>query len=115
VIKINTYDQYKRNPKATAFYRSKAWKKVREQIFKRDHGLCQECLKSDTYTPGDVVHHKRELLDGEKGWQLRLTPSNLEVLCHGCHSRIHKEKYSPVRVGYGFDAEGNFIQVGDEE
>ena len=107
---VSIYDKYERNPKSKAFYRSKEWKRMRKYIFNRDNGLCQRCLSNNRITPGDVVHHKVELLDGDKGWDLRLTESNLITLCHADHNQIHKEKYSTVREGLTFDAEGNLIQ-----
>ena len=35
-----------------SFYRSKAWKEVREYVFKRDYGICTKCSR-----PGEEVHH----------------------------------------------------------
>jgi len=62
---------------------------------------------------GDVVHHKVELLDGEEGWRLRLDADNLTTLCHKCHNNIHKSKHDnePVREGFGFDVDGNLIEL----
>jgi len=39
---------------AKAFYKSAAWKKTREYIFNKYHGLCVNCGN-----PGEEVHHKR--------------------------------------------------------
>ncbi|MEL3973057.1 HNH endonuclease signature motif containing protein [Rossellomorea oryzaecorticis] len=107
---MSKFDKYKRDSKAEKFYNSKAWRKTRNIVFQRDTGLCQDCLKRDKIVSGDVVHHKVELLDGEKGWALRLDHSNLITLCHDCHNSIHKNKFVPVREDVMFDSEGNLIR-----
>lgn len=84
------YDKSKRNQKAKRFYASADWQKMKQIIFNRDNGLCQQCLDNDEIVAGEVVHHKVELLDGKRGWELRLEPSNLITLCHSCHNKIHK-------------------------
>lgn len=109
----NFYDRFKRNDKSKQFYSSKEWKKMRAYIFKRDMGLCQMCLEKGEIeiVNGDVVHHKIELLDGEKGWRLRLDPENLITICHQCHNNIHKGNDEPVlRYDVMFDDEGNLVR-----
>ena len=110
---MSQYDKYKRNPKAKKFYASKEWKRMRDYVFKRDNMLCQMCYEKDIVTPGDVVHHIVELLDGHKGWELRLTASNLTTLCHSCHNEIHKQKHSALRNDVAFDKDGNLIYIGE--
>ena len=110
----NYYDKYKRNSKATAFYKSSQWIKLRSYIFNvRDTGLCQMCLDKGSVVTGDVVHHKVELLDGEKGWNLRLDANNLITICHDCHNKIHKSSKDnePIREGFAFDEDGNLVQT----
>jgi 5-methylcytosine-specific restriction enzyme A len=107
---MSKFDKYKRNSKAEKFYNSKLWRKTRDIVFTRDTGLCQSCLKRNKMVSGDVVHHKVELLDGEKGWSLRLDHSNLITLCHDCHNGIHKTKYSRTREDVMFDNEGNLVR-----
>ena len=107
---MSMYDKYERNPKAKAFYKTKEWKRLREYVFNRDNGLCQECLANGNIKPGDVVHHKVEILDGKRGWDLRLTESNLITWCHTCHNSHHKSKYSSIREGFLFDSEGNLVR-----
>ncbi|MFW5438756.1 HNH endonuclease [Paenibacillus apiarius] len=83
------YDKYKRNKEAKAFYNSTAWKKCRKLALKRDHYLCQECLRNMTLTSADMVHHIR---DREEYPELALVIDNLESLCNPCHNKEHPEK-----------------------
>lgn len=82
------YDRYKRDKRAAAFYKSVAWRRLREQALMRNHGLCQECLKTQKITPASMVHHKVPI---KVDWSLRLRLDNLISLCDSCHSKIdHK-------------------------
>lgn len=85
----HNYDKYKRDQESKAFYNSKAWKKKRPIILKRDHYLCQYCLQRKTITPADVVHHIKELKDYP---ELALEDENLISLCHTCHNYEHPDK-----------------------
>lgn len=85
------YDRYKRDHKAAAFYKSKAWERARKQALMRDHGLCQHCLKEKRITPADMVHHKKPV---RTHWHLRLVLSNLVSLCNACHARIDHKSLS---------------------
>lgn len=87
--KHKQYDKYKRNQEAKSFYRSKSWLMCRHHILVRDNYLCQWCLKDRRIVPADVVHHIKELEDYP---ELALTASNLESLCHACHTRHHKKE-----------------------
>ena len=46
---------------AKQFYKSKTWQKVRDQVWKRDRGLCQWCLEKGIIKQGEEVHHIIEL------------------------------------------------------
>ncbi|MDE3838650.1 HNH endonuclease [Bacillus methanolicus] len=83
------YDKKKRDLRSTAFYKSKAWKELREYVYRKQYGLCQRCLKRNEFVRGDIVHHIIEIKDD---WDKRLDEDNLEVLCHKCHNRIHNQK-----------------------
>lgn len=39
------------------FYKSKYWRKVREQVLKEQKEECQECLKLGKVTKANTVHH----------------------------------------------------------
>ncbi|WP_036574766.1 HNH endonuclease [Oceanobacillus picturae] len=81
------YNQYKRDPKVNAFYKSTKWQRVRAVALARDKGLCQRCLKRGNIRQAQVVHHIIEVRDD---WEQRYGLDNLESLCHGCHNAEHK-------------------------
>ena len=78
---------------AEDFYNSKAWKKVREQVWKRDKGLCQWCLNKGIIRQGEEVHHIRALtpktLNDES---IALNPDNLVLLCRECHGTTKRNR-----------------------
>lgn len=37
---------------------------------------------------------------------------NLELLCHVCHNKLHKEKHKTLRDDVRFDDEGNLVRAG---
>lgn len=84
-----SYDKYRRNKEARAFYKSTAWKKCRQIVLERDNFLCQKCLKNNRVTPADMVHHIIELLDD---WDKALDINNLESLCNSCHNKEHPDR-----------------------
>lgn len=79
-----SYDKYLRNKEADAFYHSKEWKAVRNQVIMRDKGLCVQCLKSKVIKQAEAVDH---IIPLKVAWQLRLTMSNLQSLCDTCHNK----------------------------
>lgn len=85
----NYYDRYKRDKRLTEFYKSISWKQLREAIYKRDHGLCQWCLKDDKFIRADVVHH---IVEVKAAWDKRLDATNLVSICHACHNKEHNQK-----------------------
>jgi len=80
------YDRQRRDKKSARFYKSQAWRRVRQQALIRDHGLCQDCLKLERITPADTVHHEVEI---SQDWSKRLDIVNLVSLCSACHNRRH--------------------------
>lgn len=93
-------------PFARKFYRSKEWKKIREYIFNKYHGLCDKCTK-----PGEEVHHKvwlspKNIEDAE----ITLGEDNLVLLCRDCHIAIHR-KVEVTKEGYRFNEEGELIPM----
>ena len=74
------------------FYKSKAWQKVRALAWKRDSGLCQDCLRKGIIKAGKEVHHIRELTEENiKDPSIALSLSNLVLLCKSCHEARHNE------------------------
>lgn len=75
---------------ARKFYSSKAWQDCRNEYAKRQHHLCENCLRKGIYKPGEIVHHIIELdpINIENP-EIALSFNNLELLCRDCHSSIH--------------------------
>ena len=67
------------------FYRSKFWRELRKNIYKRDNWKCKMCGKK-CYT--DIqCHHKNGIFDNN--------PNNLITLCSVCHSKI---RHKPTNI-----------------
>lgn len=81
------YDQTERDPEATAFYHSKAWRSTRSAAFAHDGATCQVC--GNVVTDRKIVDHivPRRLLHSQ---QEALDSRNLWVLCYRCHFRKTK-------------------------
>lgn len=93
-----------------AFYKSKAWKNTREYIFKRDNGLCQDCLEKGRITPGKEVHHIKFLEPNNMdNTDITLGERNLRLLCKECHHRRHCNNNS-TDDGLMFDEFGNLVE-----
>lgn len=88
------------------FYKSKAWKKCREYIYNKYHGLCVECGK-----PGEEVHHIIWLSpDNMNDTSITLGEDNLILLCRDCHMNKHRKK-EVTKTGLIFNDDGELIQV----
>lgn len=80
------YDKTERDSKATEFYHSTQWQRVRDAVYARDLATCQVC--------GNVVQD-RKVIDHIKPFRLctakqALDSSNLWCLCYKCHYRKTK-------------------------
>lgn len=78
------------------FYKSKAWKKLREEILKKNHYECEWCRKKGKIVKAETVHHIQYV---KKHPDLALSEyyeykgkkyKNLVALCHDCHDKAHK-------------------------
>ncbi|HDX9589257.1 TPA: HNH endonuclease [Bacillus pseudomycoides] len=92
--------EYKTKQQKRKFYDSGEWKRLREEIKKRDNYECQECkrngrIRIDTNEYSKcarrkkiqlVVHHIKEL---EHHPKLALEIDNLETVCVDCHNKEH--------------------------
>lgn len=92
--------EYKTKEQKRKFYDSGEWKRLREEVKKRDNYECQECKRNgfvciDTNWYSEkakrkkiqlVVHHIKEL---EYHPNLALEIDNLETVCVRCHNKEH--------------------------
>lgn len=79
-------------PFARKFYSSKAWQACRNEYARRQHYLCENCLRQGIYKPGVIVHHLIELdpINIEHP-EIALNFDNLELLCRECHAKVHEQ------------------------
>lgn len=90
---------------AKKFYKSKAWKAVRELVFNEAHGICEKCGEL-----GEEVHHKIWLTPNNiNDYDITLGRDNLQLLCKNCHINTHRHKTS-TKEGLMFDSNGQLIQ-----
>lgn len=86
---------------AKKFYRSKAWRLVRNKVYKDRFGICEECEGI-----GIEVHHIIELTpDNINDPDITLNESNLMLLCYDCHQKKHLRKREESKLL--FDSDGN--------
>ena len=103
-----------------SFYNSKAWKQVKNNIWIKQHLLCNRCHKPvyvnglSDYLPKEkrrtgIVHHKI-YLDNENVYDdaIALNENNLEGICKECHELEHRQD-QVTRSEYTFDEQGNLI------
>jgi len=70
------------------FYISRQWKKVCQDVWKRDNATCQRCFikRKETDIPFHI-HHIKSFSDK----QLRADKNNLLLLCEVCHQWVHSK------------------------
>lgn len=72
---------------------SKRWSQL-SKAYKAAHPFCEECMKRGIWDqPSEEVHHVRPIGSGITWGEmvsLAFDESNLEALCHDCHTRIHQ-------------------------
>ena len=94
-----------------AFYQSKEWKRVREYIFNRDNGICQDCYRKGSVAIGKEVHHIIFLTpDNINNQSITLGEDNLILLCKECHHSRHNKKEC-VGEGLSFNEYGELIKL----
>lgn len=77
---------------AKGFYGSKTWQHCRLAYAKSVGNLCEECLKENKVTAGEIVHHKIHLTpENIKDPDIALNWNNLELVCRECHKKLHEE------------------------
>ena len=72
------------------FYSSIQWQHTRDYIFRRDKGLCQDCLDKGRITPAEEVHHIIPITpENITDPSVTLNEENLISLCKECHKARH--------------------------
>ncbi len=77
--KANRYGDERRGSAASRGYGS-SWRKLRDQVMRRDNGLCQPCLKAGHVTVAQAVDHIVAKSAGGTD-----DPANLQAICEACH------------------------------
>ena len=91
-------------PFARKFYSSKAWQDCRNEYAKRQHYLCENCMRKGIYKPGEIVHHMIELDPVNiENPEIALSFDNLILLCRDCHAEEHKAHNKGRRYMFGDD------------
>lgn len=91
-----------------AFYNSTQWRNCRDYVFKRDRGLCQDCLKKNRIAPAEEVHHITPLTpENITDPGITLNEKNLISLCRKCHRARHSPREESLR--YTVDEIGRVI------
>lgn len=73
------------------------WRRLREQIMRRDTYLCQTCKRSGRVKEADQVDHIVALANGGTD-----KPDNLEAICAECHvqkTRMDSGRTRKVEIG----------------
>ena len=75
------------------FYGGAAWKSVRDFCFRRDKGLCQDCLQRGLVTAAEEVHHTVRLSSlNHNDPDVSLNPERCVSLCRKCHAQRHSNR-----------------------
>ena len=80
------WTRYKADMTTTQRGYGHAWRKLRDQIMRRDSGLCQPCLKQNRTTLAHAVDH---VVPKEQGGTD--DENNLQSICRDCHT--HKTAF----------------------
>lgn len=95
---------------ARKFYSSKAWEK-KSKAYRKEHPLCERCLKRGLFTPSTCVHHKEHITkDNYHDPRVLFNDENLEALCDLCHAKEHSEGSF-----FEFSEDGTLIDFKREE
>lgn len=91
----------------SAFYKSKAWRRVSAAYMSSRAYICERCGK-----PAQICHHKK-WLNGRNvnDPAIALGFDNLEALCMECHNAEHGLRHSVTL----FDEDGNIAQVKESQ
>lgn len=92
---------------AKRFYNSAAWKACRASYISKVFGICEHCQGN-----GYIVDHIEEINSNNiNDPNVTLNHDNLQYLCTACHNKKTFGKHDAIREGFGFDANGDLIQL----
>lgn len=80
------------------FYKSKEFRKLKEEVLREQHHECQVCKEKGILTKADTVHHIQyvrnhpELALSKTYTYMGREHRNLIAICRSCHNKVHKEK-----------------------
>lgn len=87
--RFKRYADNRKDKENQTFYQSRGWGRCREDIKRRDKGLCLYCLfVKKEFNVMNLVHH---IIEEKEDKSLRLVKDNLICLCDDCHRKVHKE------------------------
>lgn len=91
---------------AKRFYQSRAWRSIRDKVFKDNHGICEQCGGL-----GLIVHHKKPITPQNiNDINITLNEDNLQLLCIDCHNAIdHNKLINGEDNSLIFDANGDYM------
>jgi hypothetical protein len=77
-------------PERQAVYSTPEWADAVKAVWDRDGGICRRCsLDSATLSDKRGAFHVHHIVSFYKSKELRCEPSNLVLLCKGCHRWTH--------------------------
>ena len=84
---------------AEEFYKSQAWKQIRDVAMKRDGYLCVDCAAEGRTTAAEEVHHITELTpENIHDPAVSLNLDNLVSLCRECHRARHGARQRRYKI-----------------
>lgn len=84
------FKRYIGDQETNKFYKTYKWKQKRKEVLKRDNYECQRCKERGKFSPGQCVHHIKELKFNPA---LAFANDNLITLCNRCHNDIHDKHF----------------------
>lgn len=81
------YNDFRRDNQSdyVKFYKSTAWKHLRDEVMQRDFNLCQRCGLQ-----AKLIDH---IVPSEDDWEDRLNAKWLQALCQDCHNAKTRREY----------------------
>lgn len=84
---------------AETFYKSQAWKSIRDVAIRRDAYLCVDCMHEGRVTPAEEVHHIIPLTpENIHDPNITLALDNLVSVCRECHKARHGARQHRYKV-----------------